>query len=90
MQPACFVRQKSVFGIQVLGQKKVLGDRHPDTLTAMSNLAYTLSELGDTVAALSLVGQLAALDDEGTDEGTDDDSINLSATAAGSPPDRVP
>ena len=27
-------------------RKKVLGEEHPDTITAMSNLAASLSELG--------------------------------------------
>lgn len=27
-------------------QRKILGEEHPDTITAMSNLAASLSELG--------------------------------------------
>ena len=44
---------------QVLaGRREVLGERHPDTLTAMNNLAQTRSEQGDFDAARQLAQQL--------------------------------
>ncbi|KAL5043562.1 hypothetical protein BDW71DRAFT_187684 [Aspergillus fruticulosus] len=37
------------------GSEKVLGPEHPDTLTSMHNLAFTLKQLGKVSDALSLL-----------------------------------
>ena len=34
--------------------RRILGEEHPDTLTAKGNLAHTLSQLGNYVAAKKL------------------------------------
>ncbi|KAL2803059.1 hypothetical protein BJX63DRAFT_86550 [Aspergillus granulosus] len=43
------------------GYKKVLGLEHPNTLTCMHSLAFTLKELGKTSDALSLIKECANL-----------------------------
>jgi hypothetical protein len=41
--------------------KKVLGDTHPDTLTALNNLAATLSESGEHEEAVEMERQVFAI-----------------------------
>ncbi|KAL4970220.1 tetratricopeptide repeat protein [Aspergillus stella-maris] len=48
----------------LLGSEKVLGPEHPDTLTSMHNLAYTLKAQGDISQALGLIKECAALRNE--------------------------
>ncbi|PVH90035.1 hypothetical protein DM02DRAFT_548530, partial [Periconia macrospinosa] len=43
-------------GVQVLKtRERVLGEEHPDTLTGMNNLAFTLKRQGLTNKAISLM-----------------------------------
>jgi hypothetical protein len=41
--------------------RSTLGERHPDTLTAMGNLALTLSRMGDDAGACTLAAQVLAI-----------------------------
>ena len=42
-------------------RKRVLGDEHPDTLTSMNNLAFTMKELGRKMEAIKLMAECVKL-----------------------------
>ena len=44
--------------------KRVLGEEHPDTLTGMNNLAFTMKEQGRTVEAIKLMTECVQLRNE--------------------------
>jgi hypothetical protein len=42
-------------------RKRVLGQKHPDTITIMANLAWTLKSQGRSAEAVNLLGEVVQL-----------------------------
>ena len=44
-----------------MNHQRVLGDEHPDTLTSINNLAFTMKELGRKMEATKLMAECVKL-----------------------------